>query len=79
MMELIDVVLKLTGPVQPAGETHTDDKRYENLKTLIELAKDIHRLIDNLAYENAKSDLFSLKRAGKEANDYLDWLGIPEE
>ncbi len=76
-MELKEIVLKLTGPVEPVGETHTDNARYENLKKLIEVAKEIHMVIDGIA-ENENRQEFSMKRAGKEASDYLDWLGIPE-
>ena len=33
-MELIDVVRKLVGPISPIGESHADEKRFENLKNL---------------------------------------------
>ena len=36
-MEVYDVVKKLIGPIEPVGESHTDEKRFENLKALTEL------------------------------------------
>ena len=35
-MEIIDIVRKLTGLIEPVGETHTDDKRFENLQIRLE-------------------------------------------
>lgn len=40
-MNNFDVVKKLVGPINPVGETHTDTKRHENLKQLVELSADI--------------------------------------
>lgn len=36
-MELHEVVMKLVGPVMPAGETREDERRLENMKALTEL------------------------------------------
>lgn len=53
-MELIDVVRKLIGPVNPIGESNTDEERFENLKTLTELVDFLVGDIDQVltAYEN---------------------------
>lgn len=77
-MELFDIVLKLTGPIDPVGETHTDDTRFENLKQLLELMKELHTKIDAIADENCDRGEYSMRRAGLECQKYLDWLGIPE-
>jgi hypothetical protein len=43
-MELYDIVMKLVGPVQPAGETRADETRLKNMKELT-------KLIDKLLFE----------------------------
>jgi len=75
-MELKDILRKLIGAIDPVGETHTDDKRFENLKVQIELMKELHMQIDAVATENKDRPEFSMSRAGKLADEYLDWLGI---
>lgn len=78
-MEIYDVVKKLTGEIEPVGETTEDNRRFENLEAMIKLAKAIHHDIDYLADEYSDSHEFSLKRVGSFANKYLDDLGIPRE
>lgn len=77
-MELFDIVLKLTGQVRPVGESHEDDRRFENLKELLELMKQLHVLVDDIATTNKNRPEFSMSRAGKECDEYLNWLGIEE-
>lgn len=43
-MEIVDVVTKLIGKIDPVGETHTDNARYDNIKVMT-------ALIDSLMYE----------------------------
>jgi len=78
-MEIIDIVRKLTGPIEPVGETHTDDKRFENLKVRLELMLELHKEIDEIAMYYAHRQEFSMARAGKECDKYLKQLGIPED
>jgi hypothetical protein len=33
-MDMIDVVMRLNGPIEPVGDTNIDEKRLENLKAL---------------------------------------------
>ncbi len=40
-MDIYEVVMKLAGQVEPVGETHTDDKRYENLQQLTALTEQL--------------------------------------
>ena len=75
-MEIIDVVNKLIGPIEPIGETHADNIRYENLENMIELMKSLHMRIDAIATDYKDRPEFSMNRAGKFADEYLDWLGI---
>ena len=77
-MELFDIVLKLTGPIDPVGETHTDDARFENLKQVLELMKELHKKVDAIADANCDRGEYSMRRAGLECHEYLNWLGIPE-
>ena len=65
-----DVVMKLIGAVNPVGETHTDDARFENLKELC-------GLIDEPAYEvrplitRKHTCEYSIRRAGEYAEKYI--------
>lgn len=43
-MEIKEVVQKLVGSIIPAGESHKDTERFENLKTMCEL-------VDSLIYD----------------------------
>lgn len=74
-MELIDVVRKLIGPVEPVGETRADDERYENLKALTAL---VDNLICEVRYvtENKSRHEFSMKRAGEHASKFLRSIGV---
>jgi len=78
-MELIDVVRKLTGPINPVGESNCDDARYENLKTLCDLVNFLVTDIDSVAYRYKDSPESSVNRAGKYADTFLSkTLGIVE-
>jgi hypothetical protein len=72
-MELYDVVKKLTGFIQPIGETIVDTQRLENLKELTELVdqllSDIHRV---LPCKNRQE--YSMKKAGEYAERFLKTL-----
>ena len=74
-MEIHEIVMKLVGPVAPVGESHTDTKRFENLKALTEV-------IDKLMFEvvcvtNSKDNhQASMKKAGQYAQTWLNsWEG----
>ena len=74
-MEHIDVVRKLVGRINPVGETHTDDERFENLKTMTILVDLLLSDLDIVASEKHRHE-FSRKRAGEFASNFLDKLGI---
>lgn len=40
-MDLPEIVKKLTGPIQPVGESNADHDRIENLETVIELTESL--------------------------------------
>jgi hypothetical protein len=70
---IYEVVKKLTGPIDPQGETNTDEKRFENLKKTTEL---IEKLIDDLNFvaRNHERYEFSIKRAGQHAKKFIENL-----
>jgi hypothetical protein len=70
-MEMIDIVKKLIGPIEPIGDSSTDEKRLENLREFIKLARE---MIDGLksVEKNSKSHMGSVSFAGKTAKVFLD-------
>lgn len=78
-MELIDVVNKLVGKINPVGKTETDNERFENLKVLCDLTNCLVTAIDQVAYDNKDRYEYSMKRAGEYAKNFLtETLGIKE-
>ncbi len=72
-MELKDVVMKLIGPVNPIGESNTDDSRFENLKTLCDLTEDLIITISKVTqYKDCPE--YSMERAGKFAEKAINNL-----
>lgn len=69
-MELIDVVMKLVGPVDPVGETHTDDKRLDNLIVLRDLTRELLYRIESVA-EASGGHMASVKVAKDCAASFL--------
>ncbi len=78
-MNIYEVVKKLTGEVEPVGETHLDDKRYGNLKQLTELTEQLLVDICNIEYRHKNSPQSSLKRAAKHCSTFLGNNGIVNE
>ncbi len=73
-----EVVYKLIGPIEPVGETGTDNMRFENLKAMTELVELLVTDIDEVAMLENRHE-YSVKRAGEFASKYLTKdLGIPE-
>ena len=72
-MDIYEVVEKLVGPINPVGETHTDNVRYENLKELIELTDRLVGKISSCAYLKDRAE-FSISRAGRSCQGFLDDL-----
>jgi len=77
-MEIKDVVMKLIGPVEPVGETNTDNARFEHLNELCGLVEDLVSEINRVC-PNKDSYEYSVKRAGEYAYNFLyKRLGIEE-
>lgn len=71
-----DVVKKLIGDVRPKGDASRDYEILENLRALIELHSEIHRAIDDVAYDFKDRYEGSVKMCQQEASKYLDSLSI---
>ena len=71
-----EIVKKIIGEINPIGETQTDDERFENLKAMTELVDQLISDIYILANKNKDRYEFSMSRAGKFADKFLDELGI---
>lgn len=75
-MDVYDVVNKLIGPIAPIGETNEDERRFENLKSVIRLTDKLLFDIGAVARGNKDRDEYSMKRAGQLAANYFLDLGI---
>ena len=69
--DLKDIVLKITGSINPVGETNEDNKRYENLIVLCALVDRLVCEIEDVAYKNKASLSFAKNRAGEYAYEFL--------
>ncbi len=76
LMEIDDIVRKLVGNIMPIGETNVDDVRFEHLKVMCELVDRLLTDIDTVATDNKRRVEYSMKRAGKYANDFYTRIGI---
>jgi len=78
-MNYTEIVKKLVGNIQPAGASHTDKDRFENLKAMCELTNDLVAEIDRVAYENKDKAEHSIKEMAQYADNFLTkTLGIAE-
>lgn len=67
---IVEAVLKLIGEVEPVGETHEDNKRYENLKILEVVYETLTRKLVNIS--NGRHDnRDSVAQSGKLATRIL--------
>lgn len=73
-----DVVKKLIGDVRPKGDASRDYQILENLKALIELHAEIHKAIDDVAYDFKDDMQGTVAMCQQEASKYLDRLGIAD-
>ena len=66
-----EVVKKLVGDINPIGETTLDNKRYENLKELIDVVDTLVSDIRDMVIRNRGMNEYSIKRAVDEAEKFL--------
>lgn len=74
--ELLKVVARLVGPIEPIGDASYDREAKENLRVLTDFMKDLHIVVDKIATDHKDSPYMSEKEVGLLANEYLNWLGI---
>ncbi len=69
-MTIHEIVTTLIGPIEPAGDSCLDDKRFENLKVMTEL---VGLLVRDIAFvgRSSVSHEYSVKKAGEYANKFL--------
>lgn len=78
-MELLEIVNKLIGRIEPAGDASRDDEYFENLKAMCDLTNRLIGQIDNIAFKYKDSYEHSVKRAADYAADALtNTFGIKE-
>ena len=72
-MEIEDVVLKLSGPIEPVGESRVDEIRLSNIKTLT-------GVVDSLLYQIHCASKYvdrheaSMKAIGIHAQGFLKYI-----
>lgn len=71
-----DVVKKLIGEIRPVGDTNEDNKRFENLKSMCELVKELLYEIDNTSCSYPFSKEFSIRRNCDYGINFLKEVGF---
>jgi len=66
-----EIVKKLVGNIQPAGDAHIDEERFKNLEAMCELVEDLVEEIDNVINYNREAEQNSIVKARKYADDFL--------
>jgi hypothetical protein len=75
-MEIKEIVQKLVGSISPAGESHLDTNRFENLKVMCNLVEDLVYEIQFTARDKDRYES-SMKIMGEHADKFLK--GLKEE
>ena len=71
MIDVHEVVEKLVGKINPVGETDVDDKRFEKLKVMTELANELLMDIADVGFRYRNNQQFSMKKASNFAKKFL--------
>lgn len=74
-MDHYEVIKKLIGPIEPIGETESDEKRFENLQDWIQLTETMLQDLQTVARENKNRREYSMKKAGEAAAKFLNQWG----
>lgn len=70
-MELKEIVEKLVGNITPAGKSHIDTKRLENLKVMCNLVDELLYEINYVAISNEDRYESSMKEMGEYASKFI--------
>ncbi len=74
--EISNLVFALVGDIGPIIDGANGTITLKNVETLIEIAKDLHLKIDEIATKYSQSRYYSERKVGERCEQYLDWLGI---
>ena len=72
-MDIKEIVQKLVGSITPAGESHLDTQRLENLKVMCSLVDDLVYKINFVTRDKDRYEA-SMKEIGVYAQKFLDNL-----
>ena len=72
-MEMIDVVRKLLGPIEPVGESHEDERRMQNLEATIGVVDKLMCDINDAAQDADRVE-HSMRVIGQRAKQFLNDL-----
>lgn len=70
-MDHYEIVNKLIGPIEPVGETNSDERRYENLEHTLNLVDQLMRDIRLVSQFSSRME-YSMSKAGKLATEFLE-------
>ena len=71
-MELSEIVYKLTGKINPAGDSRIDNERYANLKNICHLVEGLITDIDDMVFLNSDANEASIKRSVEYGSEFLE-------
>lgn len=72
-MDYTEIVKKLVGNVEPVGETHTDDFRFENLQQMTALIDELLHEVCEVAKQKDRHE-YSISKAGRHAHGFIKHL-----
>ena len=70
-MDVKEIVMKLVGPIDPVGESHTDTKRLENLKELNDVILSLMAEVEGVLNSNESVHEYSRKEAANKARKLI--------
>lgn len=77
-MEMHEIVLRLTGKINPIGETNEDQRRFDNLQELVDCVRMLLSEIDDVAL-NVTDKRLSVYKAGNYAHAFLAEISAKHE
>lgn len=75
---IFDMIMKLTGPIEPVADSAIDEGRLKNVEVFIEVFDKMHSEIDDIAYRFENTGYASVQKIVEKCNKQLDKMGIEE-
>jgi hypothetical protein len=66
---IVEIIDKLVGKVEPVGETHVDNKRFENLQKLCGILDHYSVVVSDVSNLKNRQE-YSIKRSGEFAENF---------